>query len=75
MYLIFYILLLELTKNLKNNNNKVNKDKYKINKILKKKLINKRIFYLVSWKGYRSKYNLQKSIRYLNYLKKIQVFY
>jgi hypothetical protein len=48
MYLVFYILLLELIENLENNNNKVTKDKYKIKNILKRKLVDKRIFYLVS---------------------------
>ena len=34
MYLIFYILLLELTENLENNNNKTSEDEYKVERIL-----------------------------------------
>lgn len=48
MHLVFYILLLELTENPKNSDDEVMDDEYKVERILKKKLNNGRIFYLIS---------------------------
>jgi hypothetical protein len=54
---VFHISLLEPTKNPENNNNKATEDEYKVKRILKRKLVEGRIFYLVSWKGYRPEHN------------------
>ena len=48
MHSVFYILLLEPIKNLENSNDEAIKDEYKIENILKRKLVKERIFYLVS---------------------------
>jgi len=71
---VFHISLLEPTENPENSNDEATEDEYEVENILKRKLVEGRIFYLVSWKGYGPEHNSWEPVRHLNCPEKIRAF-
>ena len=74
VYLIFHILLLELTKNPKNNQDKADNEEYKVEKIIDQKTEKGQIYYLIKQKGYLPEENTWEPVRYLSCPEKIEEY-